>query len=267
MPQWSQGGHSVLQASVAPPKASVLVPVGLLLVWALVSGLGLVSPLLLPSPVRVLGAIVDIGPEQLARHIAVTFMRIVVGFAIGAACGFAVGVVMQRSRIAFTVLDPIVQPSRAVPPVALLPFFILIFGFAEAGRIVLIVLGTSLIVCVGTIEAINRVPASIVKLGLVMGLPRGSLYRRVIIPASLPELRGTLRIALALAVSLVVVAEFLGVQSGLGYLINLSRVTLSTHTIVLAVILITTLSWSLDRLIVVVFRRVFDWDRRSDREV
>lgn len=174
---------------------------------------------------------------------------------------------MQLNRTAFIILDPIVQPSRAIPPVALLPFFILVFGFSEIGRIVLIALGTSLVVCVGTIEAINRVQPSIVKLGLILGLPRTRLYWRVIIPASLPELRGTLRIALALAITLVIVAEFLGVHRGLGYLINLSRVTLSTHTIVLSVILIGTLSWSLDRLIVVVFRIVFQWDRRSEREV
>lgn len=258
---------SVLQASMSLPRVSVLVPFSLVLIWVCVTEWGLISPLLLPSPRKVFGALRDIGLAKVANHTAITFVRILVGFAIGATCGYAVGVCMQLSRVVFVILDPIVQPSRAVPPVALLPFFILVFGFSEIGRIVLISLGTSLVVCVGTIEAINRVAPSIVKLGLVMGLSRKKLYWRVIIPASLPELRGTLRIALALAITLVIVAEFLGVQSGLGYLINLARVTLSTHTIIVAVIIISTLSWSLDRLIVFVFRKTFQWDRRSEREV
>src|SRR5580704_7408886 len=113
-------------------KASWLRIVGvafLLLIWTFASSLQLARPLVLPSPLSVFAAAQDIGPV-LILHTLSTIGRIVVGVSLGTWTGFALGMTMQYSRTAFLLLDGIVETARPVPPVAVVPFFILVFGFA-----------------------------------------------------------------------------------------------------------------------------------------
>jgi taurine transport system permease protein len=177
--------------------------------------------------------------------------------------GAALGIVMQYSRRAFILLDGIVETSRPIPPVAVVPFVILIFGFAEIGKIILVTLGTGLVITVATVEAIERVPTSLVKWGLVSGLKRRDLFARIILPAAIPELRSGSRIALAVAIALVIVSEFMGATYGLGYLINVSKITLTTPTLLLSIIILGLISWTLDRLIRMSFDHWCAWDVRA----
>ncbi len=233
-----------------------------LLMWAAISGGGLVNPLLLPPPLRVILAARDIG-LVLFIHLFATAARIVAGLALGTILGVCIGALMQYSRRTYVLLDGIVETSRPVPPVAVVPFFILVFGFAEIGKLLLVTVGTGLVVTVATVEAIERIPTAIIRWGLVCGLSRAGLFRRVIIRAAAPELRAGLRIALAIAVSLVIVSEFMGATYGLGYLINVSKVTLTTPTMILSIIILGWLSWSLDRLLRSGFDRWCAWDVRA----
>jgi len=97
----------------------------------------------------------------------------------------------------------------------------------------------------------------------VLGLPRPKLFRRVILPAAIPELRAGFRVALAVAVTLVIVSEFMGATYGLGYLINVAKVTLTTPTLVLSVILLGWVSWGLDQILRGMFDRASAWDLRA----
>lgn len=227
---------------------------GWLALWAAVSASGLVSPLVLPTPWRVVAAAVDIG-DTLLVHILATLARVVVAFVAGVLAGSTVGLVMQYSRRAFGVLDGLVETFRPVPVVAFVPFFILVFGFAEIGKVLVASIGVALVVVVSTVEAIDRVPAGILRWGLVCGLSRRAVFQRVIIPAALPDTRAGLRVALAGAVGLVVVSEFMGATYGLGYLISVAKVTLTTPTLLMAAMLLGWVGWSLDRGL----RAVFDW--------
>jgi ABC-type nitrate/sulfonate/bicarbonate transport system permease component len=246
-------------------KGSPLTVVGVLVVlglWALVSLSGVVNSLLLPSPWRVILAARDIGPRLFA-HFFATAARIVAGLTLGTALGVSLGVGMQFSKRVFVVLDGIVETTRPVPPVAVVPFFILVFGFAEVGKLLLVTLGTSLVLTVATVEAIERVPTTIMRWGLVSGLSRAGLFRNVILRAAMPELRSGLRIALATAVALVVVSEFMGAKYGMGYLISSAKVTLGTPAMIVSIILLGWLSWGLDRLLRWRFDKWCSWDVRA----
>lgn len=222
--------------------------------WGLLSYLRLVDPLLLPPPDRVILSVMDIGPA-LIGHLLSTAGRIAGGFLIALAIGSAIGIWMQRNRIAYGILDGLIETWRPVPPVALIPFFILAFGFAETGRLTLVVFGTMLIVIVTVVEALDRVSPALVQFGLVAGLSRNELFRRVLIPAALPSTRAGLRVALAACITIVVASEFLGARYGLGYLISVSKVTLTTSTIFLCVILLGLIGFMFDAAL----RSSIDW--------
>jgi len=254
--------QGVLGSSGGWTMVPTLTVCALLILWGLVARTGIINPLLLPSPLSVVLAARDIGPT-LGYHLAATVFRIVSGFVLGGVLGTGIGLSMQYSRKVFILLDGIVETSRPLPAVALVPFFLLVFGFAEIGKILLVTVGTSLVVVVATVEAIERVPAGVLRWGLVLGLPRPKLFRRVILPAAIPELRAGFRVALAVAVTLVIVSEFMGATYGLGYLINVAKVTLTTPTLVLSVILLGWVSWGLDQILRGMFDRASAWDLRA----
>lgn len=96
---------------------------------------------------------------------------------------------------------------------------------------------------------------------------RPELFRRIIIPAAWPEMRVGFRIALAAAITLVIVAEFMGATYGLGYLISVSKVTLTTPTILLSTFLLGWLGWGLDKVVRLVFDKTCAWDARVKEAV
>ncbi len=256
------GIKEILGTSGKGSRLSFVGVVGFLSLWAAVSVSGLINPLLLPSPIRVIQAVSDVGFD-LIHHVLATIIRVIAGLLLGAAAGMLAGISMQYSRKVFVLLDGLIETFRPIPPVALIPFFILIFGFAEVGKLLIVTLGVSLIIVVTTLEAINRVPTGVLRWGLVSGLSRTSLFRKVLLPSAWPEMRGGFRISLALAMTLVIVSEFMGAKHGLGYLINVSKITLTTPTILLSIIIIGWLGWAFDRVIRLVFDKTCAWDIRA----
>lgn len=240
--------------------------IGFLILWSVISYLKFVNPLILPSPFRVIGAVKDVG-YILLIHIFATTLRVMLGLFLGSAMGIFLGSCMQYNRVIFIGLDGLIETFRPIPPVALVPFFILIFGFSELGKILIVTLGVSLIMVVSMVEAIERVPVGVMRWGLVCGLSRFSLFRYVILPSAWPEMRVGFRIAMALAFTLVIVSEFMGATYGLGYLLNRSKITLTTPTIFLCVIILGWLGWLFDRGLRYVFDRTCFWDIRAKEAI
>ncbi len=253
---------SVLGSTGKKSTISLIGVSAMIIIWSILSFAGIVSPLLLPSPLRVLMAVKDIGIDLLG-HLVATSIRIIAGYSLGVLIGVITGVLMQYNRRVFLLVDGIVETSRPVPPVALVPFFILWFGFTEFGKILLVTSGTALIITITIVEAFERVPASLIRWGLVVGLSRRELFRLIILPAAIPEMRAGFRIALGVAITLVVVSEFMGATYGMGYLINVSKVTLSTASILLGIILIGWMSWAFDKFLRYFFSKKCAWDIRA----
>jgi ABC-type nitrate/sulfonate/bicarbonate transport system permease component len=239
----------------------------LLALWAALSYSGAVNPLVLPPPDRVVLAISDIGLSPLLAHFAATASRVIVGYIGSLATGGVIGVLMQYYRGFYAFADGVIESWRPVPPVALIPFFILIFGFSETGRLVIVVLGTTLVIVVTVVEALDRVSPSLIRLGLVAGLSKPQLFRWILLPAAVPNTRAGFRIALALTVTLVVVSEFLGAQYGLGYLINVSKVTLTTPTIFLCVVLLGVIGFAADLTVRAILGYVSKWEYTSKEAI
>jgi ABC-type nitrate/sulfonate/bicarbonate transport system permease component len=229
------------------------------IVWWMLSKAGTLAPVLIPSPEEVLAAAQRLGLVALGNHILVTVGRSIAGFALGATLGIAIGVLIRFSRIAKAIFEPLVDAMRPVPAVALIPFFILIFGFSETGRIVLVLLAVAVILAIATAEAIESMPEAWFRYPVACGLRRRQVMTRVVLPGLVPFMKGPCRVALSVTLTIVIVSEFMGAQSGLGYLINVSRVNLSTDVIMLAVLLLGAVVQLLDTILVVAFNRASFW--------
>jgi len=232
--------------------------------WVILTEGGIVKPLYLPGPRDIIRAISDVA-EELPIHIFVTLIRTLVGYGLGVSLGIGVGLLMGYSKVTKASLHGIIEAWRPIPPIALIPFFLLWFGFSFFGRILLVTLGVALIMVVATYEAMQNVPAQLSEAAKTLGARRQQVLWTVQWPAIRPELRGSLRVSLALSISLVIASEFLGAQTGLGYLINVSKVTFSTHVILLAVILLGIISGSLDYLLRCLLKRLTPWCAISEQ--
>jgi taurine transport system permease protein len=235
----------------------VLAFVLLLLVWVAIKYVFGVSDRYFPSFSQVAVAIDDTG-LRLIGDTAVTAARIVIGFTGGVVLGIAAALLCYRVSI-LNLLMPSLNAIRAVPPVALIPFFLLWFGFSETGRFVLILVGLGVNIFIAAAQFLIS-PSEKDRI-LFMSYPVSA--KTLVIPFWLPKiaegLLPTLRFGLSTAVGLVVVAEMLGSQSGLGYLMQTSRATLSLHVILLATVILGLMTALFDSLLQRIWGAILFW--------
>lgn len=230
--------------------------------WAVVTGARLVPSLYLPS----LGDFADayeLFSDTLLTHMGATFLRLLLGFAFGCSGGIVLGLLMSASRALSRFFSPLVDAFRPVPIIALVPLFILWFGIGEAGKVLLIAFGCFVILIVQTLEAVKAVPPIFVNAARTLGASRVQVFRTVIGPAIVPQLIAGVRVAAAASFGLVVAAEFLGAQSGLGYMIIMGRRFLRTNVILLSVVVLSLGSLALDYGIQLIGRRLTQWQEKT----
>ncbi len=234
-----------------------------LIAWYLVTmRLALVPSLYFPSPRDVLDTLIRVR-STILEHSLVTLFRVLASFALGSVSGILVGLAMSRYRIVFGLLEPFIEALRPVPPIALVPFFILWFGLGDLGKLLLAGLGCFMVLVIGTIEAVRNVPRIYFQAARSLGASSSYAYRTVVVPAITPELIASLRVSLALAFGLTIAAELMGAQSGLGYLMMVARRSLNTQTILLGIIIIGLEAWVADQLLGRLTRRVTAWTERT----
>jgi ABC-type nitrate/sulfonate/bicarbonate transport system permease component len=211
-------------------------------------GFNLVRPIKFPSPIMVVQAAVRTA-DLIPLDALATASRVLFGFIVGTLLGLGLGLAMSYNKKVYYFFDPLIESIRPVPVIAMIPFFLMWFGIGEAGKLLLITLGVFAIIVVSTVEAIKNVPKIYVLAAQTLGASKLQLFRTVLVPAIVPQLIGPMRVAAALSFTLVVAAEFMGANAGLGFRILEARRLFSTDVIMLGVVLIGILSAIADALI------------------
>jgi ABC-type nitrate/sulfonate/bicarbonate transport system permease component len=217
-----------------------------------------ISDRYLPSPVDVLQACSDLEPNVWV-HTLYTAVRLALGFVLGVTAGVGLGIATNRFRLLAKILCPIFDAMRSVPAVAIVPFFLLWFGFAETGRLLLVVTGIAFNIAVATHQILRDVPEKERILFKSFGVESSHLVRCYSIPRILESLLPTVRFSLSTAMGVVIVSELLGSQIGLGYLIQTARNTFSMHVIFLATILLGVLNSLMDFLVTRCWSKAVYW--------
>jgi len=224
-----------------------LVPVLILLGWEAASLSGWLSSQVLPEPLAVARAFVSLTLSgELLEHVLVSTRRALLGFAIGGSAGLLLGLLTGTFRRAETLLDSTLQMVRNIPPLALIPLVILWFGIDETAKLFLEALGVFFPVYLNTFHGIRSVDKGLIEIARSYGLSGRALYAQVILPGALPSILVGVRFSLGLMWVLLIVAETLSAQAGIGYLTMNAREFLQTDVVLVGILLYALLGKGAD---------------------
>lgn len=196
------------------------VPLLLMLAWQGLVQVGFVDKRYFGSPLSIADAALDmLRSGELQRHFFASMVRVLIGYTTGATAGVLVGLLLGRSRILRAAFEPLISGLYVVPKLAILPILLLVFGLGETPMVILVALAVFFIVSLGTISATLATPSSYIEVGRSFGASEIRLFRDVIMPSALPQVIGSLRIGSGMAVLMLIAAEFVSAEVGLGYLI------------------------------------------------
>ena len=228
--------------SRAPRKADRLLPwvLPVLIVagWQITSMAGWLSSRILPEPWAVVKAFAALAASgEMAQHVAKSTGRALSGFALGGSLALLLGLLTGSLRWAETLLDSTLQMVRNVPPLALIPLVILWFGIDEAAKLFLVSLGVFFPIYLNTFHGIRSVDKGLIEMARSYGLSGWQLYAQVILPGSVASILVGVRFSLGLMWVLLIVAETISAQAGIGYMTMNAREFLQTDVVLVGILL------------------------------
>lgn len=233
-PRPRSGSLPVPLRQVLRPAFVAAIALGL---WQL--GCSLSQTRIFPTPLATLGALIElIESKRLWGDVAASLFRVTWGFFLAAAIGIPIGLIAGWSTRAFESLNPIIQGLRPISPIAWIPIAILWFGIGDGAGVFLILYASFFPIAVGTMAAVRNISLVHQRSAMNFGLRGLDLFRRVVFPAALPQIITSLRLALGVAWLVIVAAEMVGMESGLGYLINDARNMGSRYDLVVATMIV-----------------------------
>ncbi|ARN20309.1 ABC transporter permease [Piscinibacter gummiphilus] len=213
-------------------------PVFVLAAWQVSSQAGWLSTRVLPEPWAVVKAFWALTVSgEIWTHVATSTWRALVGFAIGGGLGLALGLVTGTFRSAETLLDSTLQMIRNIPALALIPLVILWFGIDETAKLFLVALGVFFPVYLNTFHGIRSVDKGLIEMARSYGLSGWPLYRQVILPGAMASILVGVRFSLGLMWVLLIVAETISAQAGIGYMTMNAREFLQTDVVLVGILL------------------------------
>jgi sulfonate transport system permease protein len=221
--------------------AGLALPVALLVLIEVLVRTNVVPDHLLPAPSTIAQTLWQMGAARLTRHIAASTLRVLAGFGIGATLAFVLGAAMGLSRRLEALLEPCFQALRSIPSLAWVPVLLLWMGIDEAPKITLIAIGAFFPVHLSVVAGIRGVDRKLVELGAIYRLTPTALFRRILLPAALPQIFTGLRTGLSLAWMFMVAAELIAATRGLGYMLSDGRETGRPDLVFGAIILLAIL--------------------------
>ncbi|MFT3720525.1 MAG: aliphatic sulfonate ABC transporter permease SsuC [Pseudorhodoferax sp.] len=223
-------------AGIAHQLLPWLVPVALVAAWQVASAQGWLSSRVLPAPVDVVAAAWTLAASgELWTHVKVSAGRALLGLAIGGGLGLLLGLLTGSVRFFETLLDSTIQMVRNIPALALIPLVILWFGIDESAKLFLIAVSVFFPIYLNTFHGIRNVDPQLIEMGRTYGLSRWQLYREVILPGAVSSILVGLRFSLGLMWVILIVAETISAQAGIGYLTMNAREFLQTDVVLVGI--------------------------------
>lgn len=223
-------------------------------------------PLLFPPPTEILARGVAMTADgELPRHVLASLDRVLKGFALGGFLGVAIGVLVGRSQLAQALLESILEMLRPIPPLAFLPLLVIWLGIGETSKVAFIAYTSFFPVFTTTVEGIKYVDPLLIRAAQSLGARDWDLFRYVVLPAAIPHVIVGLRLGFAISFFVIVAAEFIAADSGLGYLINDARTFFLVDRMLLGAVVIGLLGFLFNWLLKRVERLLLPW-RKETRE-
>ena len=247
---------------VASPKAwagwaALVVVIGF---WQLAGSSGWINPLFLPPPTAVVKSITQLALNgALWQHLSFSIMRIGAGWLIGTVAGVIVGFAIGLSGVARGVGITFISALFPIPKIALLPLLILWLGIGEQPKIATIALGVFFSTAISVYSGVDAVPRNLIRMAQSFNAPFATIIRRVIWPGALPSILAGFRITASIALLLVVSAEMIGAQYGIGAFVLQAGNLMQTDQLLAGVVILSAFGLLVGWLLNLLERRLLHW--------
>jgi sulfonate transport system permease protein len=239
---------------------SLALPVFLLCVWQLLSSLGVIRPIILPSPLQVAEMMIQLLMSgDLLKHIASSGIRVIEGFLLAAVAGLVLGMATGLFRSFGRFAELLLQLLKPIPPIAWIPLAILWFGIGEAAKVYIIFIGAFFPILVNTLDGIRQTDFRFVELAQILEVPRWRFIKQVVLPGALPQIMTGLRIGLNISWMCVVAAELIAASSGVGFLIMDARQLSQTDVVLAGMLTMGVLGKITDDALKALEKRLITW--------
>ena len=234
----------------------------ILILWQLISSLGVVDSFMLPSPVQVAKAFVEEFPA-LMEHSVITLAEAFLGLGIGILLGFVMAVLMDQFEVLYKACYPLIVLTQTIPTVAIAPLLVLWFGYEMTPKVILIVITTFFPIAVGLLNGFKSTDPDSVNLLRAMGAGRWQIFRYIKLPGAMSQFFSGLRISASYAVVGAVISEWLGGFGGLGVYMTRVKKAFAFDKMFAVIFLISFISLLLMKGVDLVQKKCMPWEKEK----
>jgi ABC-type nitrate/sulfonate/bicarbonate transport system permease component len=245
---------------VAKPLYSWLAFAALIGLWQVAIAAGWLNPVFLPSPASILAALGKlIVSGALWQHLSASLGRIGLGWLVGTALGLVFGLAMGLLSTFRAAGMPLVSALYPIPKIALLPLLILWLGIGESPKVVIIAAGVFFPTVISTFSGVDAVPRNLIRMAQSFNMPVAAIIRKIVLPAALPAILAGFRISIASALLLVVAAEMIGAQFGIGAFLLTAGNLMQSDDLMAGVVVLSVLGLGFGAVITAIERAFLSW--------
>lgn len=235
----------------------------LLVAWFIVTGIGIVKPIFLPSPGAVVARLLKLAQDgTLASDVGISVYRIMVGFLIASVMALATAILIGAYRFWEAAIEPFLDFVRYMPVVAFVPLTILWSGTSDAQKFLIIWIGTYFQQALMFKDNIKRVPPDFIGFGRTLGMSDFRVLLRIVVPSAMPQIWDTLRISLGWAWTWVTLAELVAANEGLGFRITVAQRYLQTDMAIGYILVLGVLGLATDQIMRFLGRQFFKYESK-----
>lgn len=221
-------------------------PIGLFVLWELLADTHLIDTRFFPAPSSIastFGTLIQNG--QLLANTLISLERLFLGFLLGAIPALVIGLTMGLYRPVRALVEPLILGTYPIPKSAILPLILLIFGLGEPSKVVMVAIGVFYPVVINTVSGVLQIPKMYLDVGHNFGANRWNMFTTIALPGALPFIMTGIKLGAGLGLILIAIAEMIGAQSGLGYMIWNAWQILSVNTMYVGLIMIALVGFAL----------------------
>jgi ABC-type nitrate/sulfonate/bicarbonate transport system permease component len=228
----------------------LVAPVGLFVLWEVLADVHVIDTRFFPAPSSIAGTFKTlIMNGQLLANTTISLERLFFGFLLGAIPALIIGLTMGLYRPVRALVEPLIQGTYPIPKSAILPLILLIFGLGEPSKIVMVAIGVFYPVVINTVSGVLQIPKIYLDVGHNFGANRWNMFTTIALPGALPFIMTGVKLGAGLGLILIAIAEMIGAQSGLGYMIWNAWQILSVNTMYVGLIMIALVGFALTAIL------------------
>jgi len=266
---WNRAGPAAAQAPTvvrqrlrAPGRGwrRLASPIAIICLWQTGAWLGIIPAQTLAAPLRIGRTAAGLlGDGTLGHNLLVSLLRACAGLALAVAAGTVLALAAGLSRLGEAAIDPPMQMGRTLPVLAMVPLFILWFGIGETPKIGLVALGAVFPIYLNLFKGVRGVDPKLLEMARTLGLTRWQTLRHVVLPGALPDFLLGLRFAVGISWLMLVVAEQVNANSGLGHMMMDAQEFLRTDIILVGLFVYALLGLLSDQAVRLIEARTLAW--------